>query len=290
MTSDVNQPEAPLPDPATGRRRVGFTEDFVRFFFRGLGALLPTLITLYLLIKVWQFLWEGVGRHIIWFIRRSWVALAEAGVVSYDPPGHIARRLSASEWQVELLGVLLAIVLVYIVGLFVGNVLGRAFWRMLERGAMRIPLIKQIYPAVKQVTDLFLAEKGTHAIQSSRVVACQARATGIWAMGFVTGTGLGPLSEAVGDEMVTVFIPSSPTAFAGYVIVVARKDCIELPLTVEQLLRMLMTGGVVAPKLDGLPAGVPLTGGADRPVAAIPAGADAGAAELVAADERRATG
>jgi uncharacterized membrane protein len=65
----------------------------------------------------------------------------------------------------------------------------------------------------------------------------------------VTGPGgLKPLNDAVGREMVTVFVPSSPTAFSGYVLVVPRESVIELPLDVEEAMRLLISGGVVSPR------------------------------------------
>jgi uncharacterized membrane protein len=69
----------------------------------------------------------------------------------------------------------------------------------------------------------------------------------IWSVGLVTGPGIKTLSDAVGSEMVTVFVPSSPTAFSGYVLVVPRDRVIELPLTVEDAMRLLVTGGVSQP-------------------------------------------
>ena len=63
--------------------------------------------------------------------------------------------------------------------------------------------------------------------------------------------GLLPLSDATGQEMVTVFVPSSPTAFSGYVLIVPRDSVIELPITVEQAMRMLVSGGVINPEDAG---------------------------------------
>jgi uncharacterized membrane protein len=239
-------PDVTKSPVAPSKRRVGFFEDFRRFFMRGLAALLPTLITVWVLVKVWDFLWEALGQHAIWTLRLIYWKMVEWEIVTYRNPTYIARWLDEGDWNVRVLGVVLAIVAIYVVGFFVGNIIGRAAWRLMEMGVMRIPLLKQIYPAVKQVTDLFFAEKSSQ-FQGSRVVACQARAQGIWAVGLVTGTGLAPLSDSIGEDMVTVFIPSSPTAFAGYVVVVARKDCVELPMNVEQVMRLLMTGGVVSP-------------------------------------------
>jgi uncharacterized membrane protein len=73
----------------------------------------------------------------------------------------------------------------------------------------------------------------------------------------VTGSGVRPLNEVAGAEMVTVFIPSSPTAFSGYVVVVPRDTLVELPLKVEEAMRMLVSGGVVSPLADGTPLPAP---------------------------------
>jgi len=143
---------------------------------------------------------------------------------------------------------------------------------------MRLPLVKAIYPAVKQVTDYQLADRSARAgqFQGSRVVAVQARSQGIWSIGLVTGSGYRPLNDAVHGDMVTVFIPSSPTSFSGYVVVAHREAIVDLPLTVEEALRMLISGGVIVPDRSRLDTpGEPVT--ADRAargaiVAALPPG------------------
>ncbi len=230
-------PQKPAPIP---RKRVSFSEDFRRFFVRGLATLLPTLITLLLLMKVWEILWEYLGRHIIAVVR-----LAHGYTVSENAAHRVKWFWDThlDRWQVELIGVLLAIIVVYIVGLFVGGLLGRTAWRLVEMGVMRMPLVRGIYAAAKQVTDFVLADqKG--AITARSVVAVQPHACGIWSIGLVTGDGVRSLSEKTGRDMVTVFVPSSPTAVAGYVLVVPRDSVVELPLTVEEAMRLLITGGV----------------------------------------------
>jgi len=228
------------------RQSVSFTEDFRRFFVRGLAALLPTLITLWLVVRVWDFLWENLGRYLIRLLRQVWFTLGEWNLVTFYPRGYITHRLSEDDWAIRAVGVLLAVVTVYIVGLLVGNLIGRTFWKVGENLVMKIPVIRAIYPAVKQVTD-FLLQEHKPQFQSSRVVACQPHEKGIWSIGLITGDGLRPLSDATGSEMVTVFVPSSPTAFSGYVLIVPRDSVIELPLTVEEAMRLLVSGGVIAP-------------------------------------------
>src|SRR5687768_17344797 len=242
---DADPSFAPLP-PRPPRQRVGFGEDFRRFFLRGVAALLPTLITLWLLVWAWNFLWENLGRHLIWGIKRVWLALAEGGLVAPEPASYIGWYWDEDHVRTRVVGVLLAVILVYVVGVFVGNFIGRTMWRLAEVIVMKVPLVRAIYPAVKQVTDFLLADRKGQ-FHASRVVAVQPHEQGIWSIGLVTGSGISSLEESVGEEMLTVFVPSTPTAFSGYVLVVPRRSVVELPLTVEEAMRLLLTGGVVTP-------------------------------------------
>jgi uncharacterized membrane protein len=230
--------------------RENFTQDFRRFFVRGLAALLPTLITLWLLLKVWEFLWGSIGVYIIMGLRRvaSVTAPLSSTAASVARRPELANHPGEVPWYVQATGVVLAVILVYLIGLLAGNILGRAAWALAERAVLRIPLIRAIYPAVKQVTDFLLADRGSQ-FAAARVVAVEPHAKGIWSIGLVTGPGLRPLTDSLGKEMITVFIPSSPTAFSGYVLVVPRESAIELPLTVEQAMRVLVSGGVIDPAL-----------------------------------------
>jgi uncharacterized membrane protein len=238
--------------------RLGFAEDFQRFFLRGLAALMPTLITLWLLVWVWDFLWMNVGRHIVLGIRWAWMTLSDQRVVSFKPPRYIYNMLDDDLFRTRVLGVVLAVLTIYIVGVFVGNLLGRTMWRLAEHGVMKVPVLRGVYPAVKQITDFVLSEK-TDQFQASKVVAVEPHAKGIWSIGLVTGSGLRKISDATGQEMVTVFVPSSPTAFSGYVLVVPKSSVIELPLKVEEAMRLLVSGGVISP---GMGTGVGPAGGA----------------------------
>ena len=253
-------PSAPSHAPQTPEPpRGSFADDFQRFFLRGLAAILPTLITLSLLFWIWNFLWQNLGLYIIELIKVVWYQLGGRWVIPEEPAGRIRQILNGDVFWVRLLGVGLAILFVYIVGVFLGNLIGRTLWRLIETGLMRLPLIRAIYPSVKQVVDFLLSDQISGGrrgqFSSSRVVAVQARAQGIWAIGLVTGTGYAPLNEAIRGDMLTIFIPSSPTALAGYVVVAHREAVVELPLTVEEALRLLISGGVIMPAKTGQVAG-----------------------------------
>lgn len=240
MSQDPLQPP-PSPPGVT------FTSDFRRFFLRGLAALLPTLITIWLLFKIWDFLWESFGRHLIWVGN----AVLEGSRITLPRGEDIDLFIRSRQWPtwvVEALGVLMAILLIYIVGLFVGNLIGRTMWRLAERAFMSVPVIRAVYPAVKQVTDYLLQDRSGQFV-ASKVVAVRPHANDIWSIALVTGPGLAQLDTVSGEETVTVFVPSSPTAFSGYVMVVPRKEVVELPMKVEEAMRILISGGVIHPNL-----------------------------------------
>lgn len=228
--------------------RPTFSSDFRRFFVRGLGALLPTLITLWLLVWAWNFLWFYIGRHLIWAIKIGQYHLAGPTAQWGDIDRFWDHRLPW--WLTQLAGVTLAVVLVYFVGLLVGNLIGRTFWKLGETLVMKVPIVRAIYPAVKQVTDFFFSDHRYQKFAGSRVVAIQPHENGIWSIGFVTGSGPATLSggpAGSGEEAVTVFCPNTPAAFSGYVMVVPRKSVVDLPMTVEEAMRLFVSGGVITP-------------------------------------------
>jgi uncharacterized membrane protein len=166
-----------------------------------------------------------------------------------DPEVVRATRVEAAEryWVSgpgQLAGFVLAMAGVCIVGATLASVVGRTLWRYFEGTVMRAPLVRRVYPYIKQVTDLFLAEK---RLSFLRVVAVEYPRKESWSIGFVTGSGLRSISSGCKKEFITVFVPTSPTPFTGYVIMTARDEAIELDMTVEEAVRFIISGGVITP-------------------------------------------
>jgi uncharacterized membrane protein len=143
-------------------------------------------------------------------------------------------------------GFLVALLVVFIVGALLASVVGRSLWHMVEKFIMNTPFLRQVYPYVKQVTDFFLTREEKKEM-FSRVVAVEYPRKGIWSVGFVTGSGIPKVVDSVKREFLTVLIPTSPTPFTGFVIMVPRKNTIDLDMTIEQALRFTVSGGVIAP-------------------------------------------
>lgn len=154
-------------------------------------------------------------------------------------------------WPVlNLIGVALAIVLVYILGAFLSRSIGKRLWRIGESYIQRVPLVGRVYPAFKQITDFIFGDETEEKLSFNRVVAVEYPRRGLWSVGMVTGNTLRTIEDAAGRPCLTVFVPSSPTPFTGYVITTPVDETIELPITVEDALKFAVSGGVVVPPAE----------------------------------------
>jgi uncharacterized membrane protein len=135
--------------------------------------------------------------------------------------------------------------------LFLASLIGRTTWRIVERFLYRIPIVRAIYPNIKQVTDFLFTDR---QLQFSGVVAVPYPRQGIWSLGLITGPPLETLQEQAGAdrELVNIFIPSSPTPVTGYVITVYRDETIDLGLSMDEVLRYTISGGVIKPDRKAL--------------------------------------
>lgn len=227
-----------------------FVKDFKRFFIRGLAAVLPTVLTLGIIVWVFSKIHQYAGRYIniavFWIVEQLWRQSAS--------PDSIAARVALEEsidsfgqmwldyfWWV---GFFLAIVGIYILGRFFASFIGRGMWKVVEKTFFRFPVVKQVYPYVKQITDFMLSER---RMEFSRVVAVEYPRKGVWSLGLVTGLGMKTLYGKLSSDLLTIFIPSSPTPFTGYTITVRRDEIIDLPISIDEALRFSISGGVIMP-------------------------------------------
>lgn len=227
-----------------------FTSDFKRFFLRGLAAMLPPLLTIMILVYVLKFVDGYIGKYVDqvaqWLVVQI-VAWRRGSPMSFSGPDGVwdlVKNQVWEPWRLRWVSFLLAFVVIYVFGRFVASIIGRGLWQMIERAFFRMPVVKQIYPSVKQVTDFLLAER---KMEFSRVVAVEYPRKGIWSVGLVTSDGMRTLHDVLGGDWVTVFVPSSPTPVTGYTIAVRRQEVIDLPVSIDDALRFTISGGVIMP-------------------------------------------
>lgn len=275
------------------KQSAGFWSDFRLFFLRGLAVLLPSILTLWLLFQAFIFLYHNVAAPINRGIQLAIVEITPRLVSDAQVPTwfrvtaeevdelkrntsdpllrnasdsrirhDIRTRKLARFWEtwgfgvLRLTGLLVAIVLIYLGGRLLGSFVGRYFFHRLERLLKAVPGFRQVYPHVKQMVDLVM---GDSQMAFRRVVLVEYPRKGIWTIGLVTSSAFRSIHETAGTEMLTVFIPTSPTPFTGFTINMPAAECFDIEMTVDQALRFVITAGVLVPEGQEMPAvpGVP---------------------------------
>lgn len=231
-----------------------FSSDFKRFFIRGLVVLLPSVLTLWIVVKAYQFVYNNIAAPINGWIKTGLVQLARNWAPARDKfgpdiPAGVEAWWQFHHWYLDTIGVIVAIIAVYVAGRLLGGWFGRTIYRRLEQIVTAVPVFKQIYPYVKQVVDFLFSDE--RPMRFNRVVALEYPRKGIWSVGFLTGGTMKSIAKQSGDS-VTVFVPSSPTPFTGYTITVPRNEVFELPISVEEAIRFAVTGGVLIPHHQAL--------------------------------------
>ena len=185
-----------------------------RYFLVGLLAITPLAITLWIL---WRF-YDLISDNIRPLVQRI------PGLGDNYP-----------EFFLTLVGVVVFVLIITIIGLFARNLIGMAFFRLLERFIEKIPVVKSVFSATKQISQVFLNDRRS-AFQ--RAVLFQYPREGLFSLGFVT-------RDEPGEDLVNVFLPTTPNPTSGFMLMVPRVDLDELPLPVEEAIKLIISGGSI---------------------------------------------
>jgi uncharacterized membrane protein len=175
-----------------------------------------------------------VVRAIVGFLDRTVLLLPDA----YQPDNLLGVHIPG-------LGVLLAVFLVLATGMIVANLLGKRIIAAWESLLSRIPLVRNLYAGVKQIMEAVLATDGK---SFRNVLLIEYPRKGVWSLAFMTSDKLGEVQDKTGAQVISVFIPTTPNPTSGFVLMVPEDEVIELDMTVEEGLKMIISMGVVVPK------------------------------------------
>jgi len=142
------------------------------------------------------------------------------------------------------LGVVLTILILLVTGIIVANFFGRRLVSLWERILSSIPLVRSIYSAAKQLAEtMFTADSNSFR----KVLLVEFPRRGLWTLGFQTGTDVGEAQRKTGQDVINVYIPTTPNPTGGYFVMVPREDVQELDMSVDEGLRMLVSMGAIVP-------------------------------------------
>ncbi len=148
-------------------------------------------------------------------------------------------------FKIPGLGVVLSIVVVLVTGIIAANIFGRSLVSMWENFLARIPFVSKIYTGVKQVLETVLSSQG----QSFRkVLLIEYPRRGLWTLAFQSGADIGEAHDRINQDVVNVYVPTTPNPTSGFFLMIPREDVVELDMSVDDGLKMIISMGVVVPK------------------------------------------
>jgi uncharacterized membrane protein len=179
---------------------------------------------------------------VTFLIVRTLIRLVDRTLVLLPPPWRPDELLG---FHVPGLGLLLAVLILLLSGLFAANIVGK---RLVEAGdslLARIPLVRSIYSAAKQVVETLFSDKSTSFKQ---VMLVEYPRKGIWSLCFQTAEQLDEVQARTAKDVVCVFVPTAPNPTSGYIVFAAREDVIPLSMSVDDGLKVIFSVGVVVPR------------------------------------------
>ncbi|MDD5766256.1 MAG: DUF502 domain-containing protein [Candidatus Marinimicrobia bacterium] len=138
------------------------------------------------------------------------------------------------------LGLVISILIIYLLGVVMTNVLGKAIFQLFEKWLNHVPLIRTVYQTTKQILGAFSMSKSGF----ERVVFVEYPRKECWTLGFVTGNSVGK----DGKKFVNVFLPTTPNPTSGWALFIEEKDVLPSEMTIEQGLKVIISGGAIAPQ------------------------------------------
>jgi uncharacterized membrane protein len=192
------------------------------YFFAGILITAPLSITIYL------------AALFIGFVDRQVTPLIPA---HYNPETYLP-------FSIPGLGLVVVIVTMILVGALTAGFLGRYFVRVSERILARMPVVRNLYSTTKQIFETVLAQKST-AFRQAVLVEYPRR--GIWAIAFITGRTEGEVQNLTEETVTNIFLPTTPNPTSGFLLFVPKKELIPLTMSVEEAIKMVISGGIVTP-------------------------------------------
>ena len=192
-----------------------------RWFLTGLLVTGPIVVTVY----------------IVWLV----VDIIDNQVVRLLP-----ENLNPDQYLLDLpgVGLVIAVITIIMIGALTTNFIGVSLIRFGESIVSRVPVARSVYGAIKQIMETIMASQSD---AFREVVLIEYPRRGIWAIGFVTGGTRGEVQNLSSENLINVFVPTTPNPTSGFLLFFPREDAITLDMGVEEAVKMVVSGGIVTP-------------------------------------------
>jgi uncharacterized membrane protein len=193
-----------------------------RYLVAGLATVGPLFITFYFIFIIFKIANKFAGSYINDLLINNY---------GFSIPG---------------LGFIFLLITIVIIGAFVSNFIGKKIFTLAERFFYKTPLIANIYPSAKKLSDFLFNEEQQKKFR--KVVLVEYPSPGSYSIGFLTNEGLQELNEKIGNKLITVLVPLSPMPYSGLLLILPKDKLIEVDMTVNDAVKLVLSGGVVIPE------------------------------------------
>lgn len=191
-----------------------------QYLIAGSLIVLPVIISISLFLWLFSFLDGIFGKYINTYLMNHY---------GYTIPG---------------LGLIFAIFLIVSIGFLATHLISKGIISFFEKFFFKFPIIKNIYPAIKQMVTFLFSDK---RLSFRKVVLIEYPRKGLFALGFLTNESFELFKEKTRKDLVNIFIPSTPGPLTGYLVMVPKNEAIFVDITVEEALKVIISGGVINP-------------------------------------------
>jgi len=158
--------------------------------------------------------------------------------------GDMLARIVTPGYYVPGLGILTLIFVIFLTGIAAANFIGGRIVKLWEEFLHRVPVVRGIYSTLKSVTDILSFKERE---KYNKVVLIQFPKNGHYCFAFVTGTTVGQIQEVTTEPLLNVYVPTSPNPTSGYFLLVPEKEVVPLDISVEEAMKLIVSGGLYSP-------------------------------------------
>ena len=195
-----------------------------KYFLTGLVIILPFFLTIYIIWIVFKI----VGR----FFTPAITKIFET---------YVAIRIPS--FAIILISAVVTLFLIWVIGILASNFIGKKFITFAENLLLRVPMARGIYDSIRKLINVFFVNKSSF----KRVVLIEWPRKGVYSIAFITSDAMGEVQEKTKEEVVNVFMPTTPNPTTGFLVLVPKQDIIPLDMSVDDAIKLIISGGIVDP-------------------------------------------